>query len=293
MITYSLSTTTNCSPATTVHPQISYEEFSDQELVGRGVSGLVKKARWGGLTVAIKYLYDSREMPTELNNLNRVFGGEHIIRFYGHTTSNHGEMGIVMEYCANGTLHDYLNSNFHQFTWENKFDMAQEITRGLRFVHHQGLLHRDLHDGNILIDDGGHALIADFGLARPIVRDKTTGSVKGRMAFIPPERLRDEREPFTVQGDIYSLGIILWELTAGREPFHGMSSIAVGIAVLKDKRENPVDGTPKWYQEVYTACWASDPRNRPSTDLVVLFLTLQGQCCIHFIFTRCDQLLIY
>jgi serine/threonine protein kinase len=278
-----MTTTTSHSPELRpTHTQIRYEELNDQENAGQGASGFVKKARWGELTVAIKYLYDSQEMHTELNNLKRVFGGKHIVKFYGFTTSEHGLMGIVMEYCDNGTLRDYLASNFQQFTWEDKYNIAQEIARGLRFIHQQGLLHRDLHDGNILIDSGGHALIADFGLARPIVRDNTTGIAKGRAAFIPPERLGDKCGPFTPQGDIYSLGSILWELTAGKPPFQEMTHFAAGIAVLNGKRETPIDGTPKWYRGIYAKCWAADPKGRPNIDFVVLSLTQRGWYCASF-----------
>jgi serine/threonine protein kinase len=296
MITPSIIANRSPEPSpTAAHQQIPYEQLGDQEIVGRGVSGIVKKAYWRESTVAIKYLYDSREVHMELKNLKMIFEGrhvEHIIKFYGLTTNNEGNLGIVMEYCANGTLCDYLESNFQQLTWEDKFNMAQEIARGLQFVHQQGLLHRDLHDGNILIDDGGHALIADFGLARPIDRDNTTGDTKGRPAFIPPERLRGGRGrgPFTEKGDVYSLGVILWELTSGRQPFHGMSYADICNAVskvLRGKREKPVDGTPKWYREIYTMCWATDPNDRPSMDLVVLFLILQSRYRVLSMFTGC------
>jgi serine/threonine protein kinase len=280
------STSTNGSPEVlsiaTGHARVPYEDLRDEEDVGQGAFGLVVKARWGELTVAIKYLYNSREMRRELDNLKRVLGGEHIVRIYGLTTGVHGLSGIVMEYYPNGTLRNYLASNFQQFTWECKFNIAQEIAKGLLFVHQQGLLHRDLHDCNILIDGGGHALIADFGLARPIIRDKTSGNRCGLTAFIPPERLREEQGQFTERGDVYSLGGILWEITAGREPFHGMSYIAVGIKVLKGKREKPINGTPEWYREIYTKCWAAEPKDRPNVNLVVLCLTRRGRHPISF-----------
>jgi serine/threonine protein kinase len=286
MATEPESTTTDCSPelslTTTDHPQIPYEDLNDEDDVDEGAFGFVRRARWGDLTVAIKYIYNSRDLWTELDTLKRVFGGEHIVRYYGLTTSEHGLPGIVMEYCPNGTLRDYLASNIQQFTWETKFNIAQDIAKGLCFVHRQGLLHRDLHDRNILIDDGGHALIADFGLARFIVRDRSSGNRRGYAAFIPPERLREVQGQFTEQGDVYSLGSILWEITAGREPFHGKSYFAAGLEVLKGKREKPIKGTPKWYQKVYTKCWAAEPKDRPNTNLVVLCLTQRGWYCIPF-----------
>src|SRR5262249_55939064 len=152
------STITNRLPAFMIYQQIPYETLSEQKQIGHGASGTVVKAQWGKLTVAIKYMSDPEETRKELNNLAKVFGGENIIRIHG-LTEHAPWLGIVMEYCTNGTLHDYLASNFQQFIWEDKLNMAQEIARGLRFIHEQGLLHRDLHDGNILIDDGGHALI--------------------------------------------------------------------------------------------------------------------------------------
>jgi serine/threonine protein kinase len=157
--------------------------------------------------------------------------------------------------------------------------MAQEIAEGLLFVHQQGLLHRDLHDRNILIDDGGHALIADFGLARPIDHHNTTGDTKGRAAFIPPERLRHDCGQLTVQGDVYSLGVILWELTVGREPFHGMTDLALGVAILEGKPDNR---TPEWYRKLYTNCCAANPMERPNLGHVIQHLTQRGRYCACF-----------
>jgi serine/threonine protein kinase len=226
--------------------------------------------------MAIKYLYDSHEIA-ELDKLKRVYGSEHIVTFYGLVVNEHNQTGIVMEYCARGTLCDYLASDFQQLGWDNKFSMAQEIAKGLRYIHQQGLLHRNLHDRNILIDDGGHALIADFGFARSIDRDYATDDTSGRAAFIPPERLRTKRGPFTAQGDVYSLGCIFWELTAGRPPFHGTTYLAVMRAVLNGEREEPTGCTPTWYEKLYTDCWVTDPMGRPNLDHVIQHLTLRGQ----------------
>jgi serine/threonine protein kinase len=270
------------SPLTTDHSLIRYEDIGARTYVGQGAFGIVERGLWGKWTVAVKFLHNPTGLKREINNLKRVFGGEHIVGVYGLTTDDHGRIGIVMEYCANGTLRCYLESNFQKFTWDTKLNMAQEIAKGLLFIHHKGLLHRDLHDDNVLIDGGRHALIADFGLAKPIVSTDTSGNRNGRAAFIPPERLMEEQGRFTEQGDIYSLGGILWELTAGRQPFHGKTNIAVGVAVLGGIRENPIDGTPKWYQGIYTMCWATDPTNRPNTDLVVQSLTQRGQYRISF-----------
>jgi serine/threonine protein kinase len=267
---------------------MSYTPFrhgyiTDEVHLGRGTLGFVKKARWGNSTVAIKYLLDSSEMHAELDNLKRVHGGEHTIGFYGLIMNEHGQTGMVMEYCVRGTLQDYLVSNFLQFSWDDKFNMAQEIAQGLRFVHQNGLLHRHLHDRNILIDDGRHALIADFGLARPIDRVELGGNKDGHLAFIPPERLGKVPGPFTKQGDIYSLGSILWELTSGRQPLHETPNIAASRAMFEGIQEEPVDGTPKWYQELYTRCWAMDPMERPNLDHVVQHLTWRGRyyTCFH------------
>jgi serine/threonine protein kinase len=269
------------STATTGYTQIPYNQIRDETDAGKGGNGFVKKARWGNFTVAIKYLYDTREMQMEIDNLMKVFGGENIITCYGLTTNQHGQTGMVMDYCSKGTLCDYLTTDLQKFTWDDRFSMAQEIAKGLRFIHQQGLLHRDLHDCNILINDNGRPVIVDFGLARPITRNKTTGVTIGRPAFIPPERLKDDHEPFTEQGDIYSLGVILWEVAAGREPFHGMSRLAVAMAVVRGEREKLIDGTPEWYQETYTKCFAADPGDRPNIDLVVQNLTQRSQyCCI-------------
>jgi serine/threonine protein kinase len=249
------------------HTHFRHDNVKDEEVLRDGTFGVVEKAHWGNSTVAIKYLYDSSKMHTELSKLKRVYGAKHIVGYYGLIVNGRDQTGIVMEYCARGTLRNYLTSDFRKFRWHFKFIMAREIAKGLRFIHQQGLLHRNLHDDNILIDDRRRALIADFGLARSVERT----------AFIPPEELRDRRKDCTTRGDIYSLGGILWELSAGRQPFYERTKGAITEAVLEGQRETPVDNTPRWYQGLYTECWAAEPMERPTIDHIVQCLTTKGR----------------
>jgi serine/threonine protein kinase len=95
--------------------EINDDDISGRTFIGKGLHGYVEKACWGYLPVAIKYLHNSRsndsvKWRTKVNDIKNVFGGDHIIGVYGITTNRHGNTGIVMEYCAKGTLRNYLES---------------------------------------------------------------------------------------------------------------------------------------------------------------------------------------
>jgi serine/threonine protein kinase len=126
-----------------------------------------------------------------------------------------------MEYCDNGTLEHQLR-NF-QYSWEKKWQWSLEISQGLKYLHHRGIVHRDLKAENILIDINGCAKISDFGVSQmdSLLSDKQCVLVeKGvtDLRFLAPEILLIGASSSIVT-DIYSLGLIFWQIsTDGEEP---------------------------------------------------------------------------
>src|SRR3954447_1560100 len=180
---------------------------------------------------------------------------------------------MVFQLADNGNLEEYLRNNASSLTWPTRARLATEITEGLAHIHAHGILHKDLHSGNILIH-GGRALIADFGCSRPTNYDGTRTDFVGRIGFGAPEKLRDRKSHvYNEQCDIYSLGGVFWNISSGRAPFSDAPEYEVMSMVCRGDREAPVAGTPPLYIQLYTACWQNDPSERPEMRTILLGLT--------------------
>jgi eukaryotic-like serine/threonine-protein kinase len=115
-------------------------------------------------------------------------------------------------------------------------DIALQILRALRFAHKRGVIHRDIKPHNVLIDQEGRVKVADFGIARAGASDMTeTGSIMGTAQYLSPEQAHGQ--PVDARSDLYSIGIVLYELLTGRVPFDAESAVTVA---LKQVSEDPV-----------------------------------------------------
>ncbi|WP_420629245.1 protein kinase domain-containing protein [Candidatus Leptofilum sp.] len=147
-----------------------------------------------------------------------------------------GKQTIVMEYMPGGSLRDLLIRNA-PLAAEQVLDIALELADALSRAHHLGIIHRDLKPGNVLLAADGTPRLADFGIARlerDNVRLTPTGSILGSPAYMSPEALRGKE--LDTRSDIWSFGIILYELLAGKRPFPGDQLTAIMINILN----NPV-----------------------------------------------------
>ncbi|RIB29320.1 kinase-like domain-containing protein [Gigaspora rosea] len=115
---------------------------------------------------------------------------------------------------------------------------------------------------------------ADFGLSKQISEmSSSSGSVVyGMPAYIEPKNFIDQKYKRDKKSDIYSLGVILWEISSGRPPFSSFELGGIAIHILQGNREEPIEGTPPQYIELYKLCWDNDPVNRPETKFILNIL---------------------
>ncbi|PKY24321.1 kinase-like protein, partial [Rhizophagus irregularis] len=176
---------------------------------------------------------------------------------------------LVLEYANEGNLRKYLKKNFTSLKWTVKIQMALDITSGLKFLHSKGIIHRDLHSKNILVNDR-KLLIADLGLSKKLAEITThsKGNKYGMDGYIDPQCFKDRKYKKNKKSDIYSLGVLLWEISSGRPPFSDCSRNLITHYIIKGEREDPIEGTPLKYQQLYQECWDDNPESRPDIEKV-------------------------
>ncbi|KAG9302856.1 hypothetical protein G9A89_009633, partial [Geosiphon pyriformis] len=228
--------------------------------------------------VAIKFIKNSEEVFKELNNQRVMFinnGGHlgYLSLIYGITQNPETlEYGIVMEFAKHGDMRKHLATNFHSTSWEYKLSIAWNIAKGLDDIHSSGMVHRDLHSGNILQYYVDRVNIGDLGLCQltnnEITTEKATEEKKGIFGvipYIPPEVLRGEK--FTMAGDIYSFSMLLWELATAKPPFYDRphdNALIFNIVFKGIRPEITFPFIPPCIAEIIEKCWDANPENRPN-----------------------------
>eukprot|EP00002_Diphylleia_rotans_P009051 TRINITY_DN1906_c0_g1_i6.p1 TRINITY_DN1906_c0_g1~~TRINITY_DN1906_c0_g1_i6.p1 ORF type:complete len:617 (-),score=115.92 TRINITY_DN1906_c0_g1_i6:770-2620(-) len=273
------------SPKKIKNPAVFAEEFRIDfgdiewiELIATGSFGEVHKARWQGTLVAVKKLFNRQKFDGELlkkfekeTTMMGKLRHPNIILFMG-VIMDEQHLCIVTEYMGKGSLHDVLHSPNQVMNWHLILSIAMDGARGVQYLHNfrPVIIHRDLKSHNLLVDDQYNIKVCDFGLSKFKAEDRTMTVVIGTIQWTAPEIVRDEK--YTEKADIYSFGIILWELLARDTPYRDLNHLEIAIAVAFDnppKRPPILDRTPEAYVELMTKCWSPNPEDRPSFDVIL------------------------
>ncbi|POG61609.1 kinase-like domain-containing protein [Rhizophagus irregularis DAOM 181602=DAOM 197198] len=162
-------------------------------------------------------------------------------------------------------LRKYLQQNYNQLTWKEKIRIAFEIINALYFIHLEKAIHRDLHSGNILYSQlNDRWLISDLGFCGPA--DKSSKSIYGNLPYIAPEVINGKG--YTFASDIYSIAILMWEISSGHSPFidykHDDYNLAMDI--INGIRPEIMSDIPLEYKNLMVQCWDADPLNTISSE---------------------------
>ncbi|PKY62539.1 kinase-like protein, partial [Rhizophagus irregularis] len=149
-----------------------------------------------------------------------------------------------------------------------------QLASALEFLHNNNIIHRDLHGNNILIHQKNIKL-TDFGLSKKISEASSDVSkVFGVLPYVDPKSFEDkENYKLNKKSDVYSIGVLLWQISSGYRPFREVDyGLSLMLSILTGKREKIIDETPIKYSKLYTACWNYEPNKRPNMQEVVLIL---------------------
>ncbi len=215
-------------------------QFTVIEEIGRGGMATVYRATQASINrdVALKvlpkaFLHDSGFYERFTREVDVIAHLEHphIVPIYDFGTFD-GTPYIAMRLLMGGSLRQFIRSggtiNLHELIVP-----ARQIGSALDYAHQQGIVHRDLKPGNILLDTNNNAYLSDFGIARVLNSDLTGSAIIGTPAYMSPEQAQGN--PLDARADVYSMGVVLFELITGREPFEAETPIAMILKHLNER----------------------------------------------------------
>lgn len=272
--------------------EVDPSELRLEELVGSGSTAEVYRASWHGTDVAVKKLRHagplSVEFTRELSVLLRL-RHPNLVLFMG--ASIQAQPMIVSEFCAGGTIFMMLHQRpTLALTWPQRLKVAVDVAKGMNFLHRRQIVHRDLKSLNLLLasplansSSVPCVKISDFGLSRVCKADQlskpqacmTSGA--GTYHWMAPEVLNGNA--YGEKVDVYSYGVVLFELLAQQIPYEGsgLEPVSIAVAVAKGRRPDvsrvPRD-CPADLRFTMECCWAHCPTGRPSFDTILETLKL-------------------
>ncbi|VDP40338.1 unnamed protein product [Heligmosomoides polygyrus] len=203
-----------------------------------------------GQTVAVKKVKLKEE--TDIKHL-RHLSHPNIIKFLGVCTQAPCYC-VVMEYCPNGQLGDILKSD-RVIEW---CSWSRQIAEGMEYLHKNKVIHRDLKSPNILFDEDGVVKICDFGTSHQQKKQNSTVmSFCGTVSWMAPEVIK--KQPCCEKVDVFSYGVVLWELLTREQPYKNINQMAIIYGVVRD-----IMLLPSSKLMLMRQCWSATPRNRPS-----------------------------
>ncbi|RIB04710.1 kinase-like domain-containing protein [Gigaspora rosea] len=271
---------------------IPFDRLKNIYKIGEGGFGSVFSAIWldgirknqgsrkHSCTVALKTLPGIQTDPSyflkEFRNhmkcrlVNSITAGSQL-EIYGLTQNTISkEYLVVLQYANRGSLHKFLSKS-KDLTWKLRLKLLEDISNDLAQIHKAGFIHCDLHSGNILINQyinrSFKCYIADLGLSRKKNESVLEKEICGIMPYIAPEILLGQQ--YTFAADIYSLGIIMTEMSTRKRPFIDYPhNLNLALRICNGSRPKFAPETPDCYVQLAMQCMSSDVQKRPTAEVV-------------------------
>ncbi|KAM3343848.1 serine/threonine-protein kinase EDR1 isoform X2 [Capsicum galapagoense] len=256
-----------------VNYEILWEDISLREEIGQGAYAVVYHGIWKGSDVAVKVYFGNQCGETNLLDYKKEIDimkrlrHPNVLLFMGGASSQE-KIAIVTEYMPRGCLFKALHKNNQPLDLKRRLRMALDVSRGMSYLHRRNppIVHRDLKSSNLLVDKSWTVKVGDFGLSKlKHATFLTANSGRGTPQWMAPEVLRNE--PSTEKSDVFSFGVILWELMTESIPWKDLNPLqVVGVVGFMDGRlDIPQELDPR-VSAIILECWQSEPELRPSFE---------------------------
>lgn len=266
---------------------IDFFELEMGSIVGEGSFGYVRFGRWRGMGVAVKLLKENikderteiidrqkylDELKHEVAAMTKVCNHAFVVQLVGVVFQP--IPCIVTTYYEYGSLEDLLVKNKKairdSFSYQRLLQFANESCLGVNHLHLEGVIHRDLAARNLLLDQNFHVRVSDFGFSRFKECGASKGytqSTVGPIRWTAPEAMR--KRVYSEASDVFSLGVVLFELFVQRIPWEGCETIDVAFRVCSGERMDIPSTVPDAIRQLMLDCWNQDPLARPTLPSVV------------------------
>ena len=252
-----------------VHESVgrAFGKFLLREPLGEGGMGVVYKAEQTdlGRCVALKMLREEdNDKPTAVARFEAEARSAARLRHPGiipiHEVGEiEGRRYFTMDWIEGEDLDRALSGG--PLPPNRALQILRDVARAVHHAHEQGVVHRDLKPGNILVEKGGRVLVGDFGIARDLQVDRrrlsVTGDILGTPGYMAPEQARGTSHEIGPHSDVFALGAVLYHMIAGRPPYTGDGAIDVWLGALEAKFPPPRAVNPRVHKDVETICLAA------------------------------------
>ncbi|KAH0455631.1 hypothetical protein IEQ34_015663 [Dendrobium chrysotoxum] len=274
---------------------IKNEDLEELRELGSGTFGTVYHGKWRGTDVAIKRIKKScfTGRSSEQERLTQEFWREaeilsklhhpNVVAFYGVVQDGPGgTLATVTEFMVNGSLRHVLLRKDKYLDRRKRLIIAMDAAFGMEYLHSKNIVHFDLKCDNLLVNlkDQSRPIckVGDFGLSKIKRNTLVSGGVRGTLPWMAPELLNGSSNKVSEKVDVFSFGIVLWEILTGDEPYANMhyGAIIGGIVNNTLRPPIPVSCDPEW-RRLMELCWAPDPQQRPSFTQIANRLRAMSQ----------------
>ncbi|XP_042427742.1 uncharacterized protein LOC122015114 isoform X2 [Zingiber officinale] len=261
---------------------IKNEDLEELRELGSGTYGTVYHGKWRGTDVAIKRIKKScfTGRSPEQERFTKEFWREaeilsqlhhpNVVAFYGVVKDGPGgTMATVAEFMVNGSLRHVLLRKDKYLDRRKRLIIATDTAFGMEYLHSKNIVHFDLKCDNLLVNlkDQSRPIckVGDFGLSKIKRNTLVSGGVRGTLPWMAPELLNGSSNKVSEKVDVFSFGIVMWEILTGEEPYANMHYGAIIGGIVNNTLRPPVPATCdlEW-RRLMEQCWAPDPMHRPS-----------------------------
>ncbi|TVU39323.1 hypothetical protein EJB05_12736 [Eragrostis curvula] len=216
-----------------------------------------------------------REFAQEVYIMKKV-RHKNVVQFIGACTRP-PILCIVTEFMHGGSIFDFLYNRRGNFQLPDVLRIASDVSKGMNYLHQINIIHRDLKTANLLMDDQV-VKVADFGVARVKDQSGVMTAETGTYRWMAPEVI--EHLPYDHRADVFSFGIVLWELLTGKLPYEDMTPLQAAVAVVqKDLRPIIPADTHPMLVNLLQKCWQKDPALRPTfAEILDILNTIKEVC---------------
>jgi len=278
-----------------------YDLISEQQ-IGEGAFADVYRGTWLSHqhTVAIKilrvnYLNETTKQNffDELSTMYKI-RFDHVLGIFGGVIEPN-YYALVLEFMSLGSLFDVLQKKEKILSWNDRWSIGLQMSKGLNYLHMMSIIHRDIKSLNFLMDihpNGFIVKISDFGLAK--IRLKSTQQVQrkefvGTIQWTAPELFKFEQP--SKSSDIFSLGIVFWELATQAIPYEHFNDNLIIEQVQNGQRLPIPKNIPQDFSSIINQCWNQDPKQRPNTQQIIQMINQRSKQIVTYQNEKLEQII--